>query len=41
MYMYIFTPSEAKEDRKSFEYFENLFNKDVLDPEKYTVISGD
>ena len=41
-YVSVYAPSEAKEDKKSYEFFEKkLFNKEVLDPEKHKIFSGD
>ena len=40
-YVSVYAPSEAKEDKRAFEFFEEIFNKEVIDPDKYTIISGD
>ena len=40
-YISVYAPSEAKKDKKSFEFFKALFNKEVLDPDKHIIISGD
>ena len=38
---YPYTHKVKAMNRESFEYFETLFNQEVLDSEKYTITSGD
>jgi len=40
-YVLVYAPSEPKENRNSFEFFEKLFDKEFMNPDKYIIISAD